>query len=65
MQISALLDAKQLGLIEIYGVYARTRRVEPVRTFSNKEEKSLFRDFCDVLKKLLKIVITDFYKIYG
>jgi len=33
MWTSALFDAKIIGIFEIYGVTARTRGVEPVRTF--------------------------------
>jgi len=33
MRTSSLFDAKNFGIFEIYGVSARTRRVEPVRTF--------------------------------
>jgi len=31
--MSALFGAKHIGFFEIYGVSARIRRVEPVRTF--------------------------------
>jgi len=33
MRTSALLDAKNFGFFEFYGVSVRTRGVEPVRTF--------------------------------
>jgi len=42
MQASALFGAKYF---EIYGEFARTRGVEPVRTFCGQREGSIFRDF--------------------
>jgi len=33
MRTSAFFGAKDFGFFEIYGVPARTRRIEPVRTF--------------------------------
>jgi len=46
MRTSALFVAKNLGFFEIFGVSARTRRVEPVRTFCGQGERgSIFRDF--------------------
>jgi len=36
MQTSALFSTKNVGFFDIYGVSARTRGVEPVRTFSGQ-----------------------------
>jgi len=48
MRTFALFDAKKLRIFEIYGVstrYKDERGGESVRTFSNKREGSIFRDF--------------------
>jgi len=39
--------AKKFGFFEIYGVFARTSGVEPVRTFYGQgEERITFSPFC-------------------
>jgi len=40
-----LFDAKKIGFFKIYVVFARTKEVEPVRSFSGEGERSIFRDF--------------------
>jgi len=46
MRTSALLGSKNFGFFEIYGVSARTRRVEPVRIFCEQgRRRSIFREF--------------------
>jgi len=46
MRTSAFFDAKNFGFFEIYGVSARIRGVEPVRTFFGQGGRgSSFHDF--------------------
>jgi len=49
MRTSALLGAKISGFFEVYGVSARTRRIEPVRTFYGQGGVKLSRFCADVL----------------
>jgi len=42
IRTSALFDAKKFGFFEIYGESARTRRVEPLRTFGGQGERGQF-----------------------
>jgi len=44
MRMSKLFGAKHIGFFEIYGVSARTREVEPVRTLG--EEDKFFAILC-------------------
>jgi len=46
MRTSALFDAKKFGFFKIYGVSAQIKRVEPVRTFSDKGGRGHFSPFC-------------------
>jgi len=49
MRTSSLYDAKKFGFFKIFGVSARTRRVEPVQTFYRREGVNFSRFCADVL----------------
>jgi len=50
MWASALYGAKNIGPFEIYGVSARKRGIEPVRTFCGQSGSGrFFRDFVSIV----------------
>jgi len=46
MRTSALLGVENFGFFESYGVFARTREVEPVRTFFGQGVGQFFAILC-------------------